>query len=104
MPLHAAGDLLVGEAVVDVAGHAPVQLLESVLVRTTNCFKRRGWYRLACAVPAHRKSHYHNSALRLNKNFLWKFTSVFANNDWAPFHKIAIFWGSTGDLGIPFQG
>ena len=26
MPLHAAGDLLVGEAVVDVAGHAPVQL------------------------------------------------------------------------------
>ena len=26
MPLHAAGDLLVGEAAVDVAGHAPVQL------------------------------------------------------------------------------
>ena len=26
MPLHAAGDLLVGEAVVDVDGHVPVQL------------------------------------------------------------------------------
>ena len=26
MPLQAAGDLLVGEAAVDVAGHAPVQL------------------------------------------------------------------------------
>ena len=42
MPLHAAGDLLVGEAVVDVAGHVPVKLLESVLVRTTSSFERRG--------------------------------------------------------------
>ena len=42
-----------------------------------------------------RAQHLHTESLIItsdsaqNKNFLWKFTSVFANNDWAPFHKTA---------------
>ena len=60
---------------------------ESVLVRTTR--GEDGASRAPGAVPAHKESHFHDSALRLNKNFLWKFTSVFANNNSNSYHKTA---------------
>ena len=87
MPLHAAGDLLVGEAAVDVAGHAPVQLPgvrlgphhEQLREERIGPAELRAQY-------LHTESLIITSDLAQNKNFLRKFTSVFPNNDWAPFH------------------